>query len=48
MGSASASLSAVPPGPVIIEVENTGTVRGSLLLINWPPEIVALDRQAAA
>jgi class 3 adenylate cyclase len=38
----SASLSAVPPGPVIIEVENTGTVRGSLLLINWPPEIVAL------
>ena len=31
----------VPPGPVVIEVENTGPTRGSLLLINWPPEIVA-------
>ncbi|MDL2407964.1 DUF5939 domain-containing protein [Rhizobium calliandrae] len=37
----SASLPAVPPGPVIIEVQNTGAVRGSLLLINWPPEILA-------
>jgi class 3 adenylate cyclase len=37
----SASLSAVPPGPVVIEVENSGAARGSLLLINWPPEIVA-------
>jgi class 3 adenylate cyclase len=37
----SASLSALPPGPVLIDVENTGTARGSLLLINWPPEIVA-------
>jgi class 3 adenylate cyclase len=37
----SPALSAVPPGPAIIEVENTGAVRGSLLLINWPPEIVA-------
>jgi class 3 adenylate cyclase len=35
------SLSAVLPGPVIIETENTGAVRGSLLLINWPPEICA-------
>jgi class 3 adenylate cyclase len=35
------SPSAVPPGPVIVEVENTGSSRGSLLLINWPPEIVA-------
>jgi class 3 adenylate cyclase len=33
---------AVPPGPVQFEVENTGTRRGSLLLINWPPEIVAM------
>ena len=42
MGSAfRASLSVVPPGPVVIEVENTGSVRGSLLLINWPPEVVA-------
>lgn len=37
----SPSLSAVPPGPVVIDVENTGAVRGSLLLINWPPEILA-------
>jgi len=37
----STSLSAVPPGPIVIEVENSGTVRGSLLLINWPPEVVA-------
>jgi class 3 adenylate cyclase len=35
------SLATVPPGPVIVEVENTGAVRGSLLLINWPPEILA-------
>ncbi len=35
------ALSAVPPGPVVIEVENTGSTRGALLLINWPPEIVA-------
>ncbi len=37
----SASLSTVPPGPIVIDVENSGTARGSLLLINWPPEIVA-------
>jgi class 3 adenylate cyclase len=35
------SLPALPPGPVVIEVANTGAARGSLLLINWPPEIVA-------
>ena len=35
------ALSAVPPGPVVTEVENTGSTRGALLLINWPPEIVA-------
>lgn len=28
--------------PVVVEVENVGTTRGSLLLINWPPEILAL------
>jgi class 3 adenylate cyclase len=32
---------AVPPGPVEFEIENTGPQRGSLLLINWPPEVVA-------
>jgi class 3 adenylate cyclase len=35
------SLPALPPGPIIVDVENTGTLRGSLLLINWPPEVVA-------
>ena len=33
--------SAVAPGPAIIEVENSGQQRGSLLLVNWPPEVVA-------
>jgi class 3 adenylate cyclase len=37
----SPSLTAVPPGSIIIDVENSGNVRGSLLLINWPPEILA-------
>jgi hypothetical protein len=37
----SPSLPAVPPGPIVIEVENSGSVRGSLLLINWPPEVLA-------
>jgi class 3 adenylate cyclase len=37
----SLSQSAVPPGPVIVDVESSASVRGSLLLINWPPEIVA-------
>jgi len=43
----SPSLAGLPPGPVIIEVENSGTTRGSLLLINWPPEIVALTVKPA-
>ncbi|HVO04288.1 MAG TPA: DUF5939 domain-containing protein [Candidatus Cybelea sp.] len=34
--------SSLPPGPAIIEVENTGPQRGCLLLLNWPPEILAL------
>ncbi|AIC27820.1 adenylate cyclase protein [Rhizobium etli bv. mimosae str. IE4771] len=37
----SASLKAVQPGPVIVEIENSAAMRGSLLLINWPPEILA-------
>jgi class 3 adenylate cyclase len=32
----------VPPGPVDFEIENSGAQRGSLLLINWPPEVVAM------
>jgi class 3 adenylate cyclase len=43
----SAPADAVPPGPVVIEVENTSSTRGSLLLINWPPEIVALTVKPA-
>jgi class 3 adenylate cyclase len=37
----SPSLGAVPPGPIIIDVENSSNMRGSLLLVNWPPEILA-------
>jgi len=37
----SPSLAAVAPGPIVIEVRNTGAARGSLLLINWPPELAA-------
>jgi class 3 adenylate cyclase len=37
----SPSLSVVPPGPIVIDVENSGTARGSLLLINWPAEVLA-------
>jgi len=37
----SPSVSAVPPGPIVIDVENSGAARGSLLLINWPPEVLA-------
>jgi class 3 adenylate cyclase len=37
----SCSLATLPPGPVVIEVENAGAARGSLLLINWPPEVLA-------
>jgi class 3 adenylate cyclase len=39
--------SAVPPGPVVVEVENVGATRGSLLLINWPPDILALTVKPA-
>jgi class 3 adenylate cyclase len=35
------ALPAVPAGPIVIEVDNTGADRGALLLINWPPEVVA-------
>jgi class 3 adenylate cyclase len=41
------NLPALPPGAAVIEVENTGTMRGALLLINWPPEIVALASKPA-
>jgi class 3 adenylate cyclase len=37
----------MPPGRSIVEVENSGPARGSLMLINWPPEIVALTSKPA-
>ncbi len=43
----SPSLSAVPPGPAVVEVENASSTRGSLLMINWPPEILALTVKPA-
>jgi len=39
------ALSALPPGPAVFEITNTGPKRGSLLLINWPPEIVAMPEK---
>lgn len=39
------AVSAVPLGPAIFEISNTGPKRGSLLLINWPPDIVAMPEK---
>ncbi|MBR0753051.1 adenylate/guanylate cyclase domain-containing protein [Bradyrhizobium jicamae] len=39
------ALSAVPSGPAVFEISNTGPKRGSLLLINWPPEIVTMPEK---
>jgi class 3 adenylate cyclase len=39
------AVSTVPSGPVVFEISNTGPKRGSLLLINWPPEIVAMPEK---
>jgi class 3 adenylate cyclase len=39
------SVSAMPSGPAVFEISNTGPKRGSLLLINWPPEIVAMPEK---
>jgi class 3 adenylate cyclase len=38
---------AAPPGMVEFEVANTANRRGSLLLINWPPEIIAMTEKPA-
>jgi class 3 adenylate cyclase len=43
----SASSPALSAGPVAIEVENVARERGSLLLLNWPPEIVAMTVKPA-
>ena len=39
------AMPALPPGPATLQIENTGTRRGSLLLINWPPEILAMTKK---
>lgn len=39
------AVSAVPSGRAVFEVSNMGPKRGSLLLINWPPEIVAMPEK---
>lgn len=39
------AVSAVPSGRAVFEVSNMGAKRGSLLLINWPPEIVAMRQK---
>jgi class 3 adenylate cyclase len=39
--------SAVPVGPVVFEIDNTGAKRGALMLTNWPPEIVAMPEKPA-
>lgn len=39
------AVSSLPPGPAVLEIKNSGPKRGSLLLINWPPEIVALSEK---
>jgi class 3 adenylate cyclase len=41
------AVSAVPSGPAAFEIINTGPKRGSLLLTNWPPEIVAMPEKPA-
>jgi class 3 adenylate cyclase len=40
-------VTAVPPGPAVFEIINTGPKRGSIILINWPPEIVAMPEKPA-
>jgi len=39
------TVSAVPSGAAVFEISNTGPKRGSLLLINWPPEILAMPEK---
>ena len=41
------AVATIAPGPVIFEITNTGPRRGSLLLTNWPPEIVAMPIKPA-
>ena len=36
------AIATLAPGPAIVEVLNTGPGRASLMLTNWPPEVVAM------
>lgn len=38
-------VTALPSGPTVFEIVNTGPKRGSIILINWPPEIVAMPEK---
>jgi class 3 adenylate cyclase len=38
---------ALSAGPALVEIDNIGDERGSLLLLNWPPEIVAMTAKPA-
>jgi len=41
------SAPALPPGPAIFEIVNTGNRRGVLMLTNWPQEVVAMPEKPA-
>lgn len=41
------AVATLAPGPAIVEVLNSGPARGSLMLTNWPPEIVAMPVKPA-
>lgn len=41
------AVSAVPQGPALFEISNSGSARGALMLTNWPPEIVAMPEKPA-
>jgi class 3 adenylate cyclase len=40
-------VTALSPGPTVFEITNTGPKRGAVILINWPPEIVAMPEKPA-
>ena len=42
-----AGVTALAAGPAVFEITNTGSKRGAVLLINWPPEIVAMPEKPA-
>jgi class 3 adenylate cyclase len=36
------ALAAVPPGPAVFQIANTGAQRAAILLANWPAEVMAM------